>query len=88
MMDEGQASKFSNMDLVVVDKTNPLDEDNADALVDHAIAQCEGKEGQNTLRLRFCLDESAHAGNSKAVARVGRMRNLLKVSLTGWCASL
>jgi hypothetical protein len=85
LMDEVQAGKFSNMDLVVVDKTNPLDEDNEKALFDHAIAQCEGKGGTNTLRLRFCLDEAAQAGHAAAAARVGRMRKQLLVPMTGWC---
>lgn len=85
MMDEEQANKFTNLDLVVVDRTNPLDEDNAEALVDQAIAHCEGKGG-NCLRLRFCLDEEAQAGNTKGRNRVQRMRRLLKVPMTGWCA--
>lgn len=86
MMDEAHASKFTAMDLVVVDRTNPLDEDNPNALVDHAIAHCEGRDGQATLRFRFCLSEVAQAGSATAAARVARMRKLLRVPMTGWCA--
>ena len=85
MMAEEHAAKFSSTDLVVVDRTNPLDEDNAAAFVNHAIAHCEGKDGA-TLRLRFVLDETAQAGDSKGRARVERMRRLLKEPMMGWCA--
>lgn len=85
MMDDSEAGKFANMDLVVVDRTNPLDEENEEALVDHAIAHCEGKDGAATLRFRFCLSEAAQAGSAGAVARVGRMRHLLRRPMTGWC---
>lgn len=85
VMAEEHAAKFSNTDLVVIDRTNPLDEDNAAAFVDHAIAHCEGKDGA-TLRLRFVLDEDAQAGDTKGRQRVERMRRLLREPMMGWCA--
>jgi hypothetical protein len=87
MLSEEQANKFTNLDLVVVDRTNPLDEDNEEAFLDQAIAHCEGKDG-HSLRLRFCLDEDGQAGNTKGRHRVLRMRRLLKIPMTGWCSFL
>ena len=44
VMAEDHAKKFSPTDLVVVDMTNMYDEDNADALKDHAMGQVESTD--------------------------------------------
>lgn len=80
------ASQFSHADLFVIDRTNPLDEENEDALKDHAVGHCDGRNG-GTLHVKFLVTSDAHAGNTTALERVKRASSALKQPMSRWYAS-
>lgn len=80
------AKNFSHADLFVIDRTNPLDEENEEALMDHAVGHCDGRNG-GTLHVKFLVTADAHAGNTSALERVKRVSARLNQPMSRWYAS-
>ena len=80
------ASQFSHADLFVIDRTNPLDEENENSLKDHAVGHCDGRNG-GTLHVKFLVTSDAHAGHTAALERVKRVSSALKQPMSRWYAS-
>lgn len=85
LLSEEHAQQFSHADLLVIDRTNPMDDDNEEALVDHAIGHTDGRDG-STLRVKFFLNTDALAGKGAAVARMQRMQKSLLQPMGRWWA--
>lgn len=85
LLSEEHALQFSHADLLVIDRTNPMDNGNEEALVDHAIGHTDGRDG-STLRVKFFLNTDALAGKAAAVARMQRMQKSLMQPMGRWCA--
>lgn len=87
LLGEEHAQQFSHADLLIIDRTNPVADDNAAALFDHAVGHTEGRDG-STVRVKFFLETDALAGQAKAVARMQRMARSLMEPMGRWCAAV
>lgn len=81
---EEHAAQYSHADLFVIDRTNPLDEENEDALKDHAVGHVDGRHG-GTLHVKFLVSAEAHAGNTASLERVKRVGASLNQPMSRWC---
>lgn len=86
MLSPEHAQQFSHADLLLIDRTNPMDDSNALALVDHAVGHTDGRDGA-ALRVKFFLDPDAKAGEPSEIERVKRMTATLLQPMSRWCGA-
>eukprot|EP00892_Ulva_mutabilis_P007653 jgi/Ulvmu1/525/UM001_0533.1 len=83
LLSQEHADKFSHADLLLLDRTNPMDDSNAAALVEHAIGHTDGRDDAS-LRVKFFFDPDAKAGEPAEIARIKSMNAKMLQPMTRW----
>lgn len=84
MLAQEHADQFSHADLLLIDRTNPMDDSNSLALVEHAIGHTDGRDG-SSIRVKFFFDQDAKAGQPAEIKRVQSMTKTLLQPMSRWC---